>query len=846
MATVESRNDTPERRFKFDDAVLSDVGRRRNENQDAYAVAHTDQVSLYLVADGMGGARGGATASSIAVNVISDGAFTHAGEINAESLKAAIERANRVIFNRSKNDEELSGMGTTVVAVAIVSDQLLLAHVGDSRIYRLRDSSIEQLTRDHTLVQELVDTGAIPPEEAANHPIAHMLTRSLGPTEAVEVEVQSVARGVASGDRFVLCSDGLYNLVAQEEIAQALAHDDPQAAARKLVDLALERGGTDNVTVEVVYALDINDESLNVAYPVNGSRDVTMSEQSRVDGLAEMIQAAIVEEGGEAQVGEQAAEHGAQAEPYHPKADPYAATQRLMAITEAQLEEEDDAIPLPEIEDDVEPKHTSPSEAASERVEIADVNAHQELKRIMYGSAVLVLLVLVGVGYVFIRNGSHASTDVQATLDERQQLEAELVEPSTQVASTTTEVVEERLEEATPSPGTAEDTPSNETPLDDAQEGTADSEGAAVAEAREPDSAPEASTMTAAEIEQFVLSGDDPFPQALPPGISELTAELISELEVPPPPEVKIADEAEQSAPATQPIVWENEAAKLARIQNEDQQAVETPHVEESPAPSAAPVLAGDEVGDKVTRKQQIRGRIADLDAKLRLLSLNSPEDVQARAQSLKQELAAADREVEQMRSELDTAHNLFQKWLDFKNQAATTPRLRLADAVADYSDELRDKRDAYAEASRRYLEAVDAWQEKPDELTTASRMGALGRVLQKRRTELEEGVTVAIAEGIERVVARIGEVDVALRNLMLRREMISRHLGYHQGFVPLSGERRRALKQTYLDDRKTLVDDLESLKRQVPDLKEIEWLQLQSTARFPLPAEQARISEQP
>ena len=259
-----------ERRYKFRDAVLSDVGLRRNENQDSFSIVHSSGTSLYVVADGMGGARGGATASSIAVSVIARHAFTDTGMISRPSLKKAIELANTAIFQRSKRDEDLAGMGTTVVALAFVKDVALIAHVGDSRIYHIRVDSVRQLTRDHTLVQELVDSGAIPPEEAESHPIAHMLTRSLGPAEDVEVEIQALGETLEPGDRFLLCSDGLYNLVNEKELLDAVSTKSPQEAVRSLVDLALERGGTDNVTVEIIEVVRGNDDSLQIDYPVNG------------------------------------------------------------------------------------------------------------------------------------------------------------------------------------------------------------------------------------------------------------------------------------------------------------------------------------------------------------------------------------------------------------------------------------------------------------------------------------------------------------------------------------------------------------------------------------------------
>ena len=297
------------RSFKFREAVLSDVGLRRNENQDAFSIVHTSGTSLYLVADGMGGARGGATASSIAVNVISKHAFRDSGSISRASLKEAIERANAAIYQRSKRDEDLAGMGTTVVALAFVKDVAILAHVGDSRIYHIRVDTVRQLTRDHTLVQELVDSGAIPLEEAESHPIAHMLTRSLGPAESVDVEIQALGETLESGDKFLLCSDGLYNLVNEQEILREISSKSPEDATRALINLALERGGTDNVTVQIVEVVKSNDDSFTVEYPSNGDLKAAKLQGVEFGGLERLMdelkefeqqQAAIREQSGHA------------------------------------------------------------------------------------------------------------------------------------------------------------------------------------------------------------------------------------------------------------------------------------------------------------------------------------------------------------------------------------------------------------------------------------------------------------------------------------------------------------------------------------------------------------------
>lgn len=240
--------------------VLSDVGRRRQENQDSYGYVHTEKGSLFLVADGMGGAQGGATASALAIEVIGRRAVNGSGELHPDSLVAAIRLANKAVHEYAKTSDKLSGMGTTLVALAVFSDKAVVAHVGDSRIYLLKNDKLVQLTRDHTLVQELMDAGTISAEQAENHPISHMLTRSIGPTPQVDVELQIYPLPLTEGDRFLLCCDGLTNHVEDIEIQRILEQkDDLKDAAEMFIELANQRGGTDNITVQIVEVCGFDD-----------------------------------------------------------------------------------------------------------------------------------------------------------------------------------------------------------------------------------------------------------------------------------------------------------------------------------------------------------------------------------------------------------------------------------------------------------------------------------------------------------------------------------------------------------------------------------------------------------
>jgi PPM family protein phosphatase len=224
-------------------AALSHPGRRRRHNEDAYVV----QPPLFAVADGMGGAKAGEVASSLAASAVQEsGGDGQSGEARVASL---IEEANRRVFRRASEDREASGMGTTMTIALIEDDRVAIGHVGDSRAYLIRDGRLEQLTDDHSLVAELVRSGKLTPEEAESHPQRSVITRALG-TEA-DVDVDTFSVEAAPGDLFLLCSDGLTTMVDDETILAAVEQHRPnlQAAAKTLVNAANRGGGEDNITV---------------------------------------------------------------------------------------------------------------------------------------------------------------------------------------------------------------------------------------------------------------------------------------------------------------------------------------------------------------------------------------------------------------------------------------------------------------------------------------------------------------------------------------------------------------------------------------------------------------------
>lgn len=257
-------------------ASLSDVGRKRRSNQDHCGEFATPGGSRLLVCcDGMGGHQGGETASRLAVETIAEVVLGADGTEPAATLERALQEAHQRIQARSREVADLRGMGTTAVALLYGGgDAAWIAHVGDSRAYRIRGGRVQQLTQDHSIVAEQLRRGLITMEQAARLP-HNELSRALGASPVLQVEV--ARHDVSDGDRFVLCSDGLWNLVSEREMAEAVLAGEPESAVRALVERANERGGTDNITVQVL--------GVGQAAPLSAS-DPDATDQDDVDRLA--------------------------------------------------------------------------------------------------------------------------------------------------------------------------------------------------------------------------------------------------------------------------------------------------------------------------------------------------------------------------------------------------------------------------------------------------------------------------------------------------------------------------------------------------------------------------------
>ncbi len=247
---------------KINFAELSDTGRVRDHNEDA--IGSDPEIGLMVLADGMGGYNAGEVASGIAVQIVSELAAEGASRENRDEvdphsgmmrqsivLRDAVYRANKIIYQTAHSQTHCEGMGTTIVACMFYDNKVSIAHVGDSRAYRLRNGAFDQLTMDHSLLQELVDRGFYSAEEAQRSTNRNYVTRALGVEPAVEVEVHEY--DVLPEDIYLLCSDGLPDMVEDEDIHLTIStfNDSLDIVGKQLIDLANDHGGRDNVSVQL-------------------------------------------------------------------------------------------------------------------------------------------------------------------------------------------------------------------------------------------------------------------------------------------------------------------------------------------------------------------------------------------------------------------------------------------------------------------------------------------------------------------------------------------------------------------------------------------------------------------
>lgn len=236
--------------------AVSDIGKAREKNQDAYYASNDLSLPLYMVADGMGGHNAGEIASTMAMNIIKKNFFENKEQLTDKEtifgiIKKSIEEANTKIYLKSLENENCKGMGTTITLAYIFKNEIFIGHVGDSRAYLIRNGNIIQITEDHSFVNELVKIGSITKEEAINHPKKHMITRAVGSSSVIEMDL--IVRSYEENDILLLCSDGLSNMLKEFEISQVFdTEKDIQKACETLAQMANQKGGHDNITVVAI------------------------------------------------------------------------------------------------------------------------------------------------------------------------------------------------------------------------------------------------------------------------------------------------------------------------------------------------------------------------------------------------------------------------------------------------------------------------------------------------------------------------------------------------------------------------------------------------------------------
>lgn len=267
-------------------AAGTDIGMHRRENQDSFGIIRSPSFHAYFVADGMGGTQGGALASRLAISGLETELLLFSSPPSTLDLQSLVSSINTRIFQAAQQDPNLAGMGTTLVGLVFSEDTVIAVHVGDSRAYRVRGSSIIQLTEDHTLIKELIKAGSVDPSEEKSHPISHMLTKSLGPVSHVHADCNQYNDPAEENDTYILCSDGLYNYITPEEMLKVILQNSPDDASQILINLANQRGGADNITILVISVSSLkshnNNRTLYSPAEVISDEDVVQEDGSAI------------------------------------------------------------------------------------------------------------------------------------------------------------------------------------------------------------------------------------------------------------------------------------------------------------------------------------------------------------------------------------------------------------------------------------------------------------------------------------------------------------------------------------------------------------------------------------
>lgn len=813
----------PARFFKFQYGIRTDVGKKRSENQDSHGHAHTFATSVFLVADGMGGAKGGATASAIAVDSILKSVFTEDGGISEQSIAHALVQTNLVIFEQSKLSEDLQGMGTTAALLGLAGDRLLIGHVGDSRSYMLRDATLTRLTRDHTLVQELVESGAIGPAEAENHPIAHMLTRSLGPASAVDAEVRTYEETLRPGDTFLICCDGLYNLIPDDEIKEILQHNAPEQAADKFVETVLDRGASDNVTAIVFRTHLIDDSSVEFLIPEPGklrlvlSRDVPALEQ--VEQLSEISSEpiSIVETKDLAQtppsdpisesVSDEPRADTKEVKKKHDPLEDIITTSDIKQLQEERAKRKEEKQATKDAEAEVEANALAETEKEEVEVDPAIIEEDEALKKLtMIGASIIFVAILV-VSYFFL-----IRTDTRSAILASKPKENEAPTPT---LSPTLAAIRSSTVVSTPAVVTPEPTLSAQ--LSSSSESSASS-ATPLAEEQLPVSVDRVDALLG-EVSSLRSSSDssNPLEGNSQPAISlnvvksldnllsadeNAAIDVIVSLDAPPEPKLKKDYLSDNSVQA---IDWDRE---------------------KTPTPIAQKLLSTTEKLEVSQKKTELRGILVENDIRLLALDSLGDSELATRSSSVEKRTKLLEDVLLKVDELLRSSQEEKKIWQRRLEQFNTSDPIRLATDVSQYSLAVAELKTELDGLQERYRETLGLWNKDRQNPELVSQTAALSRQIKISKTKVE----VAVKTAIDATLVRINEVLVDSRFVKFQLEKIlerfQRQVGFFKAVQPNSGGRNETRLKSLLQERRDSAKQLKQLISVFPDEEERRFLQ--------------------
>ena len=762
--------------FWYPSCFKSDVGRRRKENQDSYGYVVTARARLYIVADGMGGARGGATASQIAVRTICAHAIESDGTISEHSLRRAFQIANNTIFEKSRNEETLSGMGTTAVVLVFQKGSAFVAHVGDSRAYRLHQGKLFPITKDHSLVQELLDSGAITDENVEHHPIGHMLTRSLGPSASVEVEIHSITDRVEIGDRFLLCCDGVVNMLDDKEIEAIMSSGSATEAATTLIERANEKGGTDNSTVQII---DVQHIDTSTESPI--SQDVAKvffsAPSSKSFGGGE--ETSDADQGFTFTLGDKT----------YPFIDSISVNSAPKK-PQGNLSKEDKEI----------------SEIDFTFDEPTDSELSLGTKIAVFVAAIAGIVAISSVAMSLLGSQGDGSAKTSEFLAKVQQTRPQETEAELEIEQQKDELLNELLandgtnaDASAPAPVGAVFEPEKQN-LGADKESKKIEEHIEVKDSKNSDLAP-------API--VIGTEEKKLPEEELRKVEEIDAAVASvfSTEVPPPPRVPVnVDEVAM----LQKVDWNKE----------EEEAKNLVYVSDRQADDEGMVLVTAKDREACKKKFDLREAIAETDAKIVLLNIHEAEEARDLSSAWKSSAEVYELALKRIQSKLEDATGRYEEWKLRKEQLKKVKPSELVPAVEIWSERVRSLKAKKLALSAEHAQLEkEAKDKKAEEIT---KLSAVARQLKIVSSELDIAVIATIDSSIISTEKEKADLAVLKYRLEKRKDRLYRQSGFLVAYRPVKDEKKSKQYDELLSKRGKIHKELEAYKKAVNDRQEV------------------------